>query len=316
MIKRILFTILLLIFAVYCGKAELKTSELQPQAALTRADSLFRIYEFDAAEEEYFQALKFYEQAGDSLATAYPCLGIAKIALQQGFYSKSLRLLDKCASSFEAGGDYSSLSRTLMLKGEIFAKRAQYEEAVSVFSKAVSYAEKANDRSLVFIALEGLGKISLMRERFEGALNNFGRALAAANSPLDSALIYIDLAQMYSLQSDYEKAAGYLKMAKKFAATDSSALTNIYGAYADFHLRQNDYLGALQYFAQQLHLLKAHDDLYSRARVMMNIAMIYEIQKQYGKAADFMEEVVRIFDNLQSPEAKRARSMLDNLKGR
>jgi hypothetical protein len=49
---------------------------------------------------------------------------------------------------------------------------------------------------------------------------------------------------------------------------------------------------------------------------MMNIALMFEMTKQYAQALDLMEEVVDIMEHLDSPDAKRAEEYLKRLRGK
>lgn len=311
--------IFILAIALIAGPAfgeavDMEKARFQADEVLLQADSLYESGNFSPARRNYYIAMNLKDELGDTLGAALSRFGLAKIAFFEGYYSKCLKHLEQVRPVFEAKELYRRLYSLHKMKGEIFTRRGLYDDAVAAFSKAVEQGKKAGEPRLIFRGMESLGKLSLMRNRFEGALNNFGRALSAAPSAPDSGLVYKGIAEVHARQKDYDKALAYFDMAESSAKSDSAALAEVYGALAEVNLNRGDYRGALKCYSAQLDLIKTQQDQMSRARTMMNMAMTYEILKEYAKALDFMEEVVVIFSEMNSPEAVRANEYLKKLK--
>lgn len=315
MLFRAFIIILTLSSSIISFAADSNEAKMEAERAQTAADSLFAIYEYPEAIKNYYVVLNYKTEAGDTLGAEKIRLQLAEIAYFEGYLSQCLKHLEKCQPVFEKYGENLLLFRSLKMKGEIFSKRANYESAIASYKRASEVGEAMGNPHLKFVGIESLGKLSLMRKRFEGAMANFDRALEAAPDNADSALAYSGIASVLAKQENYDKALAFSKVAEDVAKGDTTALIEIYGTRADIYVIKNEYLGALKYYAMQLDMIKIQSDELSKARIMMNIAMIHEIRREFAKAADFMQEVVIIYERINSSETVRANEYLQMLRG-
>ncbi len=282
------------------------------------ADSLYHAGLFPDAKTHYYTALGIKKETGDPLGAALCRLGIAKIAYFEGYYSKAQKLIEEVMPVFEKNGLYKKTFQCHQTLGDIHAKRGQYDDAVAQYRRAVGQGEEAGDARLVCQGLQSMGHLSVTRGRYYGAKLSYDLALASAPENTDSGYVYIGLGDVYAMKDEFETSITYLDSALSLAETagDSALVSGVYGAMAHTYRRSGEYLMALDYYSKQLDIIKIRNDKLGRAKTMMNMAGIFEIRKQYAKAGDFMQEVVLIFSELNSPEAEKAKEFLRRLRNR
>lgn len=282
------------------------------------ADSLYHAGLFPEAKTHYFTALELKKEAGDTLGAALCRLGIAKISYFEGYYSKAQKLIEEILPVFEKNRLYKKIFQCRQTLGDIHAKRGQYDDAVAEYRRAVDQGEKADDAHLTCQGLQSMGHLSVVRGRYYGAKISYSLALSAAPGGIDSGYVYIGLGDAYAMNDEFENSLTYLDSALTMAeiSGDSALFGDIYGAKAHTYRRSGDYLKALDFYSKQLEIIKSRNDQLGRAETMMNMAGIFEIQKQYARAGDFMEEVVLIFSELNSPETEKAKEFLRRLRDR
>lgn len=280
------------------------------------ADSLYSAGDIMSARGKYYDALNEYKETGDSLGIVYCRLGLAKISFYEGYYSQAQKLLSGIDSTFLEHGLYSQYYDCRDIHGGIYLKRGQYDEAISEYRKASDEALKAGMPRYASQSLRVLGKISTERGRYVGAKMNYAEAMSVSPSASDSGFVYLGYSDVYTAEGIIDKAFAYIDSAEALASAekDTALFVELYGSKANIYKKAGNYLKALEFYAQQLDLIKTQDDRASRAKTMMNMAAIFELQKQYAKAADFMEEVVKLLSEMNSPEAEQAKAYLKSLK--
>jgi len=280
------------------------------------ADSLFLAGNLPQAKQYYYQALNLYDKAADTLGISFCKLGIAKLSCFEGYFSKAQKLLAGVDSLFIEKGLWLPAFECRRMMGDIYAKRGQYEEAVWHYRSAADIGKLTEDKSLYCAGLRLLGKLALQRRSFHGAVIAFHQALQNAPAASDSGYAYIGLGDAQVINDDLHLSLTFLDSAQTMAVTsaDSALWADVYGAKAQTYRKMSNYHRSLDYYGKQLDIIKTRRDQLSRAKTMMNMAAIFEMQKQYAKAADFMQEVVLIFEQLNSPETEIAKEFLSRLK--
>ncbi len=297
------------------GKQQPKKTTLAIELHL-RADSLLENGQYTDARKEYYRALELKEGAGDTLGAALCRLGLAQIALVEGYYTKSMENLNRIQPALESAKLLPQLYTLHMTRGEALNRRFLYRESTAEFNAASEIALKMRNPHKAFLASEKMGKLSLQGKRDEAALLHFSEALLKAPDRADSSRAYNGLARALTLRKDYPAAISYFDSATVIASSppDTLLLAEIYGARGDMNRRREDYKGAVKYLSMQLELVKSQGDELRRARIMTNLAVILEKQKQVAWALELMEEAVRILEKRKSPEADEAREFLKRLR--
>gem|GEM_PF-1914301 len=318
--SRIFVIAIIMSLAFFSGRLLTEKSGAVPmvfgQTLQAAADSLFLAGNLPDAKESYYRALSAYDKSADSPGAAYCRLGLAKIAFFEGYFTKAQKLTSGLDSLFLQHNLWLSAFETHRLLGDIFAKRGQYENAVWHYRAGINIGEQTGDKAMQCAGLRLLGKLSVLRGSFHGANLAFSQALEIAPSASDSGYAYVGLGDTWVVDENYPQALACLDSAEIQARTvaDSVLWAEVYGAKAQTYRKMGNYHRALDFYGKQLDLIKTRSDQLGRAKTMMNMAAIFEMQKQYAKAADFMEEVVLIFEELNSPETAMAKEFLDRLK--
>ncbi|MBC8205081.1 tetratricopeptide repeat protein [bacterium] len=315
-LKYIFLSFFILIFAVNCAAGVESGDIKKAKEFFFIGDSLLQSGDYESARKILHEALLLKYETGDTLGGALCQLRLGKIAFQQNYYSKALRYFEEALTPLENAGLYRELSELYNHRGRIFGKHGQWEEAVLSYRRAIELAERIPDSKLIFINQSALGSLSLQRMRLDGALNNFRLALQLAPELIDSVTAYCKIAETYALNQEFNQALTVLDSALTIVIGDTLSLIKIYGARGKINYQRGDYPGALLYYQKQLDYIQSSDDAYGRARVMMNMAVIYEQQGNIAKASDFMEEVVKIFRRVDSSEADKAQDYLNKLQNR
>jgi len=288
------------------------------ETALQKADSLFKIAEYDQARNEYYRALNLLEISGDTLAAALCELRLAQIAFSEGYFSKALKYLEDIQPALEAAASTVHLYDLNMTKGKIFSKRWQFAEAAAAFDAAAIVAVKMGEGHKAFLALESAGRLSLNGRRDEAAILRFASALLQASDRSDSGYAYNGFARAFTLRKDYPQAIAYFDSATMMTSDppDTALLAEIYGARGAMNSKRSDYAGALKYYTLQLELVKAQGDEIRRARILTNIAAILEKQGKIAWAMETMEEALKILEDRHCPEAAEAKEFMRRLKAK
>lgn len=283
-----------------------------------RADSLLDCGEYSQARAAYNEALQLKNKLGDTLGEALCRFGLGKIAFYEALYSKSLRYLNAAEPVIAEIDLPCQLFDLHLTRGDIHSRRGQYEDALIEYRAALDRAIIIDNYHLIFLGYQSMGKLSRVRGRHEGALVNFTKALEAAPIASDSGYAYIDVSEVLTRQNEFALALAYQDSAvmKAESTADNVLLANAYGAKGNTYRQQGDFIKAIYCYEKQLNLIKEQNDDLARAKVMMNMAFIFEMQKRYAQALDFMEEVVIIFDELNNPELKKAEEYLRKLRNK
>ena len=291
---------------------------LQAQLLLLQADSLLEQGIISEARQAYLNALQLKKQMGDSLGAAFCRLGLGKISFRENLFNKALKYLEEAEPALKENNLYLQLYELSILRGDIHTRRGKYEDALNQYRAALDLGSELNDLHLVSSAYQYMGKLSMIRNRLQGAEMNFLKALEQAPGPVDSGYAYISLSEAFTRQEKYSSALAFQDTAIILAQTaaDTALLAEAYGAKAQTYRYLGDYIASISFYEKQLNLIKVQNDELGRARVMMNIAVIFELQKRYAQALDFMEEVVKILEELESPESIKAQEYLKQLRNR
>lgn len=315
---RFILVLLLFMFSIGIAVIASAENELTPAELISVGDSLFTEWELSQAKTNYYSARDSYKEAGDELGKAQCNMRLAKIASFEGHFSQTQKLLADVKPVLEENGLYEDIFEYHRLLGDIFALRGQYDDAVRNYRAAADLGMKTGDSHLQCAGLRMLGNLSVKRCSYEGAKMGYGAAMQAAPGAVDSAYVYIGFGDTYAMEDKYPQSLVYLDSAQTLAeaALDSVLLAELYGAKASTYRRSGNYFRALDYYARQLEIAKTGNDKLGRAKTMMNMAVIFELQQQYAKAQDFMEEVVLLFSEMNSPETAKAKEFLKRLKGK
>jgi tetratricopeptide (TPR) repeat protein len=312
------FEFLLLFTAVFAFCSEILAVESANNDLLLKADSLYSAKDYSSARDLYSSLLDYNSHTGDSLSVAICRWGMGRVAFKQRYYSKALKYFENALGDLELYQRWDELFQLHLIRGEIYAIRGLFEEAVREYRTGADIGLSADIPHYTFLGHQALGNLALLRNHYEGAQLNFELALKNAVDASDSGYAYIGFGKTQLQQDQFTPALSYIDTAENRAtvAQDTMLLAEIYGVRGEIFRRSGDYITALRNYNKQLDFIKTQNDDLNRAKTMMNIALMFEMTKQYAQALDLMEEVVDIMEHLDSPDAKRAEEYLKRLRGK
>lgn len=182
--------------------------------------------------------------------------------------------------------------------GVIEAKTGDYKQATSYFLRALKMNEEINNKDGVIQNYISLGSTNSQLDLLEKANNYFFKALKLMPDSISMTFLNLcnNIGIVYGKMGDYDRSLYYfnrgLKVADKVVngqTTKASLLMNTAIAYANI----NKIDIAFNYYNEALELSRKYDLLEDEARVLYNIAILYE-EKDLNKAKEYYYEVLEI----------------------
>lgn len=208
-------------------------------------DIYFRFSDYTKALQYYFQALKLYDNAGDSLSAAFIKLKLGRVYyfadIPQGkdYYQEAGLVLKNAPAgrylayyyyikgvnekSPERKSEY--LNKAIAIqedviknnppRPELYSSLASYYNASGSYPKAIEAAEKAGDKWLLVLLLNNQGFGLVRQGRYQEALKIFERSLALSKEGRFKTLlrnVYENIGRAYRLMGNFNKSVQYMQL--------------------------------------------------------------------------------------------------------
>ena len=256
------------------------------RTALTKADQLMEIEDYQAAKTEYLKALPYFEETANAYAQAHIYLWLGEIAYVEGNYSEALNLTLKSKEIASQSMQVDTLSfYSLMLQnlGVFYSKLGDYENQLNYYEQAFEHAKQFHGQQSTQAA---------------DAYFNMGVAYGRRGD-WASCIAYTDSSLQISKAIDYQPgiASAYLNLAHSFGV-------------------KGDFSKAIDYQNQALQLTEKKGE---RARGYNNIAMLYNDMGESKLALKYLQKALDIrvklhpeyHDNILSTQLNFARVYMD-----
>lgn len=208
-------------------------------------DIYFRFSDYTKALQYYFQALKLYDTAGDSLSSAFIKLKLgrvhyfADIAEVRDYNSEAGLLLRnapkgryqayyyyiKGVSEKSASQRAEYLKKAIAIqeevilnsapKPELYSSLASYYNALGNYQKAIEAAEKADDKWLLVLLLNNQGFGHVLKGNYKEGLKIFERSLVLSKEGRFKTLlrnVYENIGRVHRLIGNYTKSVQYMQL--------------------------------------------------------------------------------------------------------
>ena len=258
----------------------LEADPLNPRSHINLSNYLASKNELDKAEQTLDRALTYFKVDYDLLQ--------AKLKLA------ALRHDDKAVMSLldVLKQNYPNKEDVYMMRGQFFAAKKQYPQALEEF-------ELALQGSVTHLnPLEAIVKTHIIMGQEQKAIEKL-HARLAANA--DDVLASTFLGQIYAARNDKIKALEYFDNAMKQGSWDSP-----YISASIVHLSNKDIKSALSV------LEKGAAKVANPASIQMQMASIYEGQKDFDKAITMYEKIVNVNSSNQMAANNLASLLLDH----
>jgi predicted ATPase/class 3 adenylate cyclase len=176
--------------------------------------------QFTAAQEAFTTMRQEAERAGDAVAQARACNGLAFLHERRGEHHESLRfagLAQALASGADGGTPaQKALARSLYLQGWAYFRLAEAPPLLALGERLLSLCQELDSRSEKANSLKLIGVAHLLLDRFADANRYFQEGLALARELGDRytvAAMYNNLGESARMSGDYRRAVGFYEQA-------------------------------------------------------------------------------------------------------
>jgi len=211
-----------------------------------------------------------------------------------------------CFSQIPSGNntlhdDSTSVNKLFKIYNQYIS--TNFDSALAYSSKALKISQKIKDNYLISKSYLYLGNTYINMGEFKFALQNFENAelYAKKNDTKKSkelSIIILDrIAWVFYKMSNYKYAIEY---AKKSLNIDSLSNASAYNTLAAIHLRQADYLSAMNYYIKSEKIYNLQNDLAGLTSIYSNLATIYLYQKDFKRALKYLFKAVTIANDIEN----------------
>jgi tetratricopeptide (TPR) repeat protein len=282
------------------------------------------IGELDEAEAIYREAVQLAERSGDERLRAR-CFGkVADIFYRRGDLDHALRILQvELLPVFEKLGDLRSRAVTVGKIADIFysrgdldeALRIRQEEELPVFEKLGDVRSRAVAMGRVADILETRGDLDeALRIRQEEVIPVYEKLGDVSSRAMTMGQVAGNLYR----RGDLDEALRILQVEllpifEKLGDVRSGAVTM--GQIASILYRRGDLDEALRIFqVELLPIFEKLGDVRSGAVTLTKIGQLLLSLREFGRAREFFEESLALFEKMKLPEAKTVEKMLQVLE--
>lgn len=243
--------------------------------------------DYRKALELYLQALKIGEELGDKPGIATRLANIGIIYKDQGDFPKALDHYLRALKIDEEIGNKQGIAKELLNIGNVYHEQADYTKALTYYLKSRAIAEEISNKSLLSSIYGNIGNI----------YNVTGSLLPADSSTKRNKLLNQALEYYFKAE----------KLAVEIGEPDRLSLQ--YGNIALVYNEQYKYetspqkkaeqlSKAIDYYNKALVLARESDDLFSVARNLGNMGILFILQKKYKPAFDHLYAALALDDSL------------------
>lgn len=285
----------------------------EARAALSKADQLMEVEDYQAAKQKYLEALPYYEQVADAYIQTHIYLWLGEIAYVEGNYSEALKRTLKCKALASQSMQVDTLSfYSLILQnlGVFYSKLGDYENQLKYYKQAFQHAKQ----------FHGLQSAQAADAYFNmgvayGRRGDWASCIAYTDSSLQIsraidyqagiASAYLNLAHSFGVKGDFSKAIDYQNQALQLTEKKGERARG-YNNIAMLYNDMGDSELALKYLQNALEIRlelhpKYHDNVLS---TYLNFARVYMDEGYWRKSEQYVDQVIQ--SAVLGPEDNRA----------
>lgn len=189
--------------------------------------------------------------------------------------------------------------------GLIAQETGKYDEALRFYQHSIDIDHKLGDEIGVALTLENMADINLYRGNAKKALILTNQCIAIyTKQSFKPGLLasYINKGAEFEYMMKYNEAIGELTKAIELARELNDVYSEIVATSNTgvmfWHLGKYD--AALQYLNKALEMSDENDDAYNIDNTLNTIAQIYTAQKQYVKANDILQRILKRNEEIEN----------------
>jgi len=312
----------------YFQKAPHKDAMKEGEALVLMGDVFLEQGEFDAAEQQYQEAISVFGKKAEHLLLAKALNGLGEYHYQksdfkaaEAYHRKALVLREKQsgAGNEEVADSYNNI-------GNCFAATGRYAEALDMHQKALDIRQQTLPAGHPAFAVShsNIGACLYHAGDYAGALSQFEAALKirlqtfGADHP-KMALLYNNLGNCYvelgradlALQH-YEQS---LSIRRQHFGEDHPSIAAVLENLGDLNVGNGDYIAALDYFRDAHAILSRvqGESSLSATTVWHKIGLCFQYQEDYEQALQNHLQAERIFLSELGPNHPRLAELYSNM---
>ena len=277
------------------------------------AESLLRIGEALYRQNDYAQALVYYERAlehAERQRNPAQLLGAvngaANCYYNQRNYDQALGLYLRSLAVSESLNDKAGAATQLQSIGNIYRAVGDYESALQNYFKSLATAADATTKATVATTLGGIGVVRSLQGDNRQAIEYFDKSLSAFETSGDVVgmarmLSYIGNAQYISGEYDLALAAYEKSLALYRAKADKVNQAHVLLGVGAVYVSQQKFAPALESYQQALAIYEESGRKTDAADTLMRLAAAHRLQGQPAIGLDFANRAVRLLQPGDSP---------------
>jgi predicted ATPase/transcriptional regulator with XRE-family HTH domain len=204
---------------------------LKARASLAAATMSYTLADYPAAREYWEGALRYSQQAGDTLAEAYSWAGTGLVEIVRPDYEEAARRMEKALGLFSKCEEDSVATLTRTWLGTTLLARGDLVEAERHFEEGLNSARRRQDPLCTYVALYNLAQLALARNDLARAASTLEEGISLSGWTRDRANLahFLEaLAAVSSLRHDPRRSAVLLGAAETSLREVGALVYNFY----------------------------------------------------------------------------------------
>jgi tetratricopeptide (TPR) repeat protein len=297
---------------------------LTPQRRGTRPEQLAdhrQAMEWCEAEHQVLlAAITFAAETGaDRHAWQLPC-AITGYLYLRGYYQERIIALGRAVAAATRLDDVLGQAMSLRALGTACTHAGDHDQARAYLERCLPLYQRLGDRVGEAWAQQSLSIVAEDQGRYADALTHSEQALRlfqAAGDEAAEAVLLCGVAWFRALLGDYQQARGFceqsLALVARLGGTDFEYNAWDTLGYIELHL--GNFAQAASHFESALALCREHGNRHGEAEILAHVGDARHAAGDLPRARQAWQQALAIYDDLQHPDAAKARAKLASTEG-
>ncbi len=275
----------------------------QASAHQSLGATYFRDGQYEAAKENYSQALQEYSQTSNSKGVADVTAALASVYYNQGNLPQASEHYLKSLRYYEEVNDKTGMVSMLSALSSIYARQNNFTKSIEYSLKAIKMYEESSDKFRALVGYDNIGNIYLRQEDPAKARFYFSKSLALytemRNKP-GIASTMLQLGNVEQLSGNHTAAIGYYQKSLQLCEELNIKPIQIsnYIALGKSYMVQQKYDGSIAAYQKAIRISRQIKSNIELEEAYQGLARVYELTKQNEKAKTFNSLSNQLKDSL------------------
>jgi signal transduction histidine kinase len=234
---------------------------------------------------------------------AYKSMGV--VYRVSGDYSSALRLDNMALESSLLANDSSMIARAYNNVAHDYHDLGEYDESYYYFTQGYKFAKAAKDSFIMAVTIHNVGRVFKELGQYNRALDHLQisqKMSRQINDAEGEAYSLDEIGDVLLRQGSYDSALSTL-----YSSLNESRRQNLTGllpksmsSIAKTYMQKGDFDNALKYYDTTYTLYSKNKDNYGLAEVELGRGVVYQRQKRYDQALEFVSKSLTLAQNLNA----------------